>query len=200
MTPSPLPASSQVATRLPYQQATPAQRGLALADLMGELRHHFPTLELPAWCKRLEQARPDLLVYGDQEVYLDTEDVARLAQQLATEPGLPNLSPPIYCHEAYYLARRLVGFERQASKALAEIEANLTAYGDGVCALVFDLAAGNGIAHEVYRRTQRLDSRLPDPAASCHAVSARIEAVCVARGKHLSQLPLSDELSAATAT
>lgn len=199
MTPPSLPDFPQPVTRLPYRQATPAQRGLALADLMRELRHHFPTLALPAWCARLEQAQPDLLVYGEQEVYLDTEDLARLAQHLATEPGLPTLSPPIYCHEAYQLARRLVSFEQQAHQALAEIEAHPTAYGGGVCALVFELATGNGIAHEVYRRTQRLDSRLPDPAVGCLAVPVRIEAVRVARGEGVAALPLLPELPAATA-
>lgn len=180
------------ATRVSYHQASTAQLALALADATLVLAEHFPTLDFAAWSTQLQQLQPDLWVEGAQHAYFDAEDLARLTQRLATTPGLPQLSPVIYCDEAVYLARHLVHRQNEALRALAEIEVNPTAYGGIVCGLIFSLATGNGVAHEVYRRTQRTTATQHDPALACQAAPARIDAVRRARGERAALLCTAD--------
>jgi hypothetical protein len=177
----PLPDSTT--TCVPYPQATPRQLALALTYVMEELAQHFPTLSFASWANALLQQQPDLWV-EQEEVLLEEDDLTRLTQRLAASPELPQLRPPIYPDQACYLARRLVNYQDQALCALTEIEAAPHAFGYRVYALVLDLAAGNGIAQQVYRVTHRQPSPgRRDPAAARLAASDRVAAVRRARGE-----------------
>jgi hypothetical protein len=169
---------------IPYAEATPRQISLALTYVMEELAQHFPTLSFTSWGNALRKQQPNLWV-EQEAVFLEDEDLARLTQRLAASPELPQLSPPIYPDRACYLAKRLVNYQDQALFALAEIEADPHAFGTSVYALVLDLAAGNGIAQQVYRVTHQQTSPpdRPDPAAERQLASARIAAVRRARGE-----------------
>jgi hypothetical protein len=174
-------ASSPVfmpATRIPYHQATPEQVALALADAAQALRQHFPTLGFASWSAGLQQLQPVLLIDNAQQVYLDEIDLARLVQVLAADPELPQLSPRILCDQAFYLAQRLVNYQREARRALGEMEASPNAYGGGVCALLFSLATGNGVAYEVCQRLP-YPPDLPDSGTTL----ARIQAIRCARSE-----------------
>ena len=182
MASSPLPDSTAIC--VPYAEATPSQLSRALMYVMEELAQHFPTLGFTSWTTALLQQQPNLWVEG-QAVFLEEDDLARLTQRLAASPELPQLSPPIYPDQACYLAKRLVNYQDQALFALTEIEAAPHAFGHSVYALVLDLAAGNGIAQQVYRVThpQKSPPGRPDPAAERQLASARIAAVRRARGE-----------------
>lgn len=172
-------------TCVPFAQATPRQISLALTYVMEELAQHFPpSLSFAAWTEALFQQQPPLWV-EQEEVFLEEDDLTRLTQRLAASDELPQLSPPIYPSQACYLAKRLVNYQDQALHALTEIEANPHGFGYSVYALVLDLAAGNGIAQQVYRVTQPESRRpgRPDPAIERQLASARIAAVRRARGE-----------------
>ncbi|MFD2717075.1 hypothetical protein ACFST9_00010 [Hymenobacter monticola] len=49
-----------VRVRLPYHQATAAQRALAVDYLQQRLAAHFPTLRVSSWPVALADHRPDL--------------------------------------------------------------------------------------------------------------------------------------------
>lgn len=166
------------ATRVPYHLATPAQVALALVDATQALRQHFPTLGFASWSAGLQQLQPALWVDSAQQAYLDEVDLARLGQVLAADPTLPQLSPHLLCDQAFYLAQRLVNYQHEAIRALAEIEASPTTYGGGVCALLFSLVTGNGVAYEVCRRLP-YPPTLPDSGTT----PARIHAIRCARGE-----------------
>ena len=100
--------------------------------------------------------------------------MASLMQMLAADSALLELSPRILCDQKFYLAQRLVNYQREAIRALAEMESSPTAYGGGVCTLLFSLATGNGVAYEVY---QRLPPDLPDSGTA----PARIQTIRRAR-------------------
>ena len=166
------------ATRLPYHQATPEQVALALVDAAQALRQHFPTLGFASWSAALQQLQPELLIDSAQQVYLDEVDLSRLGQVLAADPSLPQFSPRLVCDQAFYLAQRLVNYQREALRALAEVEASPAAYGGGVCTLLFSLATGNGVAYEVCRQLP-YPPDLPDAGTT----PARIQAIRCARGE-----------------
>lgn len=166
------------ATRVPYHQATPEQIAGALADATQALRQHFPTLGFASWSARLQQLQPALWVDSTQQAHLDEVDLARLVQVLATDPALPQLSPAVLCDQAFYLAQRLVNYQAEAIRALAEMEASPAAYGGGVCVLLFSLATGNGVAYEVCQRLP-YPPDLPDSLTT----PARIDAIRRARGE-----------------
>jgi len=180
------PLPDPTATCIPYAEATPRQLSLALTYVMEELAQHFPTLSFASWGNALLQQQPDLWLEQEEVVFLEDDDLTRLTQRLAASPELPQLSPPIYPDQACYLAKRLVNYQDQALQALTEIEAAPHAFGHSVYALVLDLAAGNGIAQQVYRVTHRPTPPppgRPDPAADRQLATARIAAVRRARGE-----------------
>lgn len=184
MAPMALPLPDPTPLRVPYAKATPRQLSLALTYVMEELAQHFPTIGFASWANALLKQQPPLWV--EQEVvYLEDDDLTRLTQRLAASPELPQLNPPIYPDQACYLAKRLVNYQDQALFALAEIEADPHAFGNSVYALVLDLAAGNGIAQQVYRVTHRQTPPpgRPDPTAERQLAPARIAAVRRARGE-----------------
>jgi hypothetical protein len=178
MDPTTSPPAFAPATRILYHHATPEQVALALADAVQALRQHFPTLGFASWSAGLQQLQPTLLVDTAQRVYLDEVDLARLGQVLAADPELPQLSPSLFCNQAFYLAQRLVNYQREAIRALGEIEASPAAYGGGVCTLLFSLATGNGVAYEVCQRLP-YPPNLPDSGTT----PARIDAIRCARGE-----------------
>lgn len=173
------------ATGVPYPQATSHQLAKVLTFAIEELAQHFPPLDFLSWSRALEKEQPTLWVDEDG-LFLDDEDLTRLAQRLAASPELPQHGPPLYPDQACYLARRLVKYQDQALHALTEIEAAPHSFGNSVYALVLDLAAGNGIAQQVYQVTHRQtppSASRPDPASARLAAPARIAAVRRARGE-----------------
>jgi hypothetical protein len=123
------------------------------------------------------------LLDSAQQVYLYEVDLARLGQVLAADPALPQLSPRLLCDQAFYLAQRLVNYQQEALRALAEIEASPAAYGGGLCALLFSLATGNGVAYQVCRQLP-YPPDLPDSGTT----PVRIDAIRRARGEPSSLL------------
>ena len=177
--------SDPEATRIPYAQATPHQLAQALSYAMQELGPYFQQVGFASWGNAILRLQPDLWLEGEL-LYLDHQDLVHLTQRVAAAPELPAPDHfPVYNDQAGYLARRLVKFQHQALHALAEVEAAPRAYGGSVLALVLDLAAGNGIAQQVYRDTAQERPRPggPDPAAVRQAAAARVEAVRAARGE-----------------
>ncbi|WP_223654419.1 hypothetical protein [Hymenobacter psoromatis] len=183
--PSPTLASPPVseATCLPFKQTTARQRHLAIGYVMDELATHFPTLDFVTWADAVLRLMPDLWVEGEV-VSVEYPALLQLTQYLAGSPELPPLDPPIYSPQAAYLAKRLLTYQDEAIHALADLEANPSAYGPHVLALVTGLAAGNGMAHEVYRAThpgaEHAPNR-PDPAPERAAVAGRVAAIQQAR-------------------
>ena len=184
-TPISVPVLAAPATYVPYAQATSRQLATVLTFVIEELAQHFPPLDFLSWSRALDQEQPTLWVDEDG-LFLDDEDLTRLAQRLAASPELPQPGPPLYPDQACYLARRLVKYQDQALHALTEIEAAPHSFGNSVYALVLDLAAGNGIAEQVYRVTHRQtppSASRPNPAIARLAAPARIAAVRRARGE-----------------
>lgn len=182
---SPPPSDSDsTATCLPYAQASPLLISCALDFLRQELASHFPgdTLNWLTWSNALGRLRPD--VWVDQgEVFLDAQDVSRLAQHLNGSPELPTLEPPLYGARAAYLAKRLVNYANEALDALDELEAGPKAYSPRVWELVLSLALGNSVADEVFQATAWSAERGEEPAVTGPNVHARVFALRQARGE-----------------
>ena len=184
---NPTPPAAK-AVCVPFAQTTARDRELAAAFLLAELKDHFPTLDAVPFTNALLDLQPNLWREGEL-VFLDYADLVHLTQRLATTPELPQLDPPIYPYQARYLAKRLVNYSQEAQRALADIEANPLAYGPAVVTLVLGLAAGNGIALEVYYATHRGAQPPPDqPDPAQAAVDERIDAIRRARGEGIHRL------------
>ena len=181
---SPPPADS-AATCTPYAQASPLYISCALFFLQKELADHFPerTLDWLTWAKALDFLRPDIWEMGERMVFLETQDVKRLAQYLATSPELPTLDPPLYGPRSAYLAKRLVNYADEARDALVELEANPKAYGARVWELVLNLALGNSVADEVHYATDLNANPGGEPAIDGPNVHARVLALRQVRGE-----------------
>jgi hypothetical protein len=136
------------AVRLPYQQATPAQRALALSYLQQRLRQHFPTLLPHTWDRALTEFHPDLLLSGST-VTLAYTDLRQLVQHLAFAPELPILDPPLYGLPALHLAQYCLHTSEMAGRALPELLANATTCGPRLYALLSRLVWPNCLAQQV---------------------------------------------------
>lgn len=79
-------------------------------------------------------------------MFLEAQDVKRLAQYLADSPELLTLDPPVYGPRSAYMSKRLVNYADEAQDALVELEACPKAYGARVWELVLSLALGNSVA------------------------------------------------------
>jgi len=108
-------------TRLPYAQASVAQREQLLITLRERLRHHFPTLSPAAWLRALFEFQPTLLLVGPDTIALDAAELQQLVQHVAGLPELPVLDPPLYGLPALDLAQRWERGRELAAVALPEL-------------------------------------------------------------------------------
>jgi hypothetical protein len=136
------------AVRLPYQQATTAQRALVLSYLQQRLKQHFPTLLPHTWDRTLMEFHPDLLLSGST-VTLAYTDLRQLVQHLAFAPELPILDPPLYGLPALHLAQYCLHTSEIATWALPEVLANATTCGPRLYALFSRLVWPNCLAQQV---------------------------------------------------
>ncbi|MFD2719563.1 hypothetical protein ACFST9_12615 [Hymenobacter monticola] len=137
-----------VRVRLPYCQATAAQRALAVDYLQQRLAAHFPTLRVSSWPAALADHQPDLWLRGSAVALAET-DLIQLAQHLAAAPELPVLDPPLYGLPALHLAQYTLQCSELAVWALAEVAAGATACGPRLYALLRRLAHPSPLAEQV---------------------------------------------------
>ncbi|MBT2557950.1 hypothetical protein J7E24_09155 [Hymenobacter sp. ISL-91] len=145
------PVAAVEASQIRYADATLAQRTLALASVQQELKHHFPDLNWLKWAAVMDALQPDLWLEGEI-VAIAYEDLTRLTQRLAwavVGERKVSLDPPIYCMQAFTLARRLSQLAYHAVLALAEMEQDPTAYGLYTRGIILKLASGNTTAEQV---------------------------------------------------
>ncbi len=172
------------ALSVPYAQVSVQELSLGLLYAQDELQEHLPKLGWATWANALLVVQPNLWV-GHDNVYIDEEDLTRLAQRLAVSPEALDSESLLHGSRAVYLGKRLVNYQDEAIDALADIEAHPLAYGLQVYRLVTGLATGNAVAQEVYRATQRGLRGRPggaDPELARAAVYDRLEALRTARG------------------
>lgn len=131
-----------------YAQATPQQRGQALAYLRQRLRLHFPELADRTWADALALLQPDLQVANDQVRFI-YQDLKELVHYLGDSPELPVLDPPLYAPPTLYLAQQYLHVAELAVWTLAELEALGPGNSPRLYALVSYLARGNHVAEQV---------------------------------------------------
>jgi hypothetical protein len=114
----------------------------ALIDANARRERHFPALRSATWSEVLRQLQPDVLVHGTVVIF-DWQGLARRVQGLAWE--LPSLALPMDAPTALALTadEALRAYQRQAVAALAEVQANPSAYGPLTYALLLKLAHGH---------------------------------------------------------
>lgn len=179
----PLPAPPFLS--VPYTEASPQQLTAALRYVQERLHQHFPPLSQATWANALQALQPELWV-EPLPVTIDEDDLTYLANRLALSFDVAELDPPIHGPRAGYLAKRMVNYEDDAIHALVDIEANPRAYGPLVYRLVTSLAAGNSVADEVFRATNRGPWGRPggpDRDVACATVRERLRALRCARSE-----------------
>jgi hypothetical protein len=137
-----------IGVRLPYHQATTAQRALAADHLQQRLGAHFPSLRASTWPHALTQLQPDLWLVGSAVALAET-DLTQLAQHLAAAPELPVLDPPLYGLPALHLAQDRFQTSELTAWALREVAASSTACGPRLYALLCRLAHPSFLAEQV---------------------------------------------------
>jgi hypothetical protein len=150
---------------IPYRLATPGQQAQALLWVAQQLHHHFPTLSVTELSEAFHRFQPDLWE-SRAGIDLDYVDLARLIQRLAHSPLAPDLDPPIYCHDACYLADLYEYLSQMAIGLRPELEAGPLAHNSRLMALIERLANGDAVAERVLRETSNEPQRAAttDPA------------------------------------
>ena len=140
-------SSETSALRLPYAQASMAQRELLLTYLRQRLRYHFPTLSPAAWLRALFEFQPILVLTDMTTVTLDEVELRQLVQHLAGQPELSLLDPQIYGLPALYLAQRWL----RSQELLATTQPELETFPKGprLNALLTDLSQPYLLAEQV---------------------------------------------------
>lgn len=113
---------SPPASRLPYAQATPAQRAQVLHYLQARLQLHFPTLPTRSFTRALAEFQPDLLSTGPR-LTLPAQQLSQLVQYLGEAPELPWLTPPLYGPWALELAQYLLHSSELNAAAIVALAA-----------------------------------------------------------------------------
>lgn len=144
--------------RIPFAQATPVQVSSVFMYITKRLEFHFPTLKWAVWSDTLLQEQPDLLVNGD-DAYLPSEELSRMVQRLAASRELPVLDPPVYGVTASELAQERIACQRQAIRAVKELQENPRACGPLVYELFTMLIKGSPLAKRVYDATYEVGQR-----------------------------------------
>ena len=160
----PVPDNRLDLRAIPYRLATPGQKAEAVLWVAEHLHHHFPTLSVTALAQAFHQFQPDLWE-SRAGIDLDYVDLARLIQRLAHSPLAPDLDPPIYCHDASYLAELYDYLSQVAIGLRPELEAGPLARNARLMALIERLANGDAVAERVLRETRNEPQRTTtDPA------------------------------------
>ena len=141
-----------MATRIPYAEASAAQRQLTTAYLQERLRGHFPGLRSATWPAALALFQPDLWLAGGT-VTLDRPDLTQLTQYLARAPELPQLDPPVYGEPALVLAQQHLQLAELGVWVLPEVEAIPGGCGPRLHQLLSRLTQSNGLADRVMQAT-----------------------------------------------
>lgn len=134
--------------RLSYQQATAAQRALAVNHLRERLGSHFPALRASTWSQALAEYQPDLWLTG-QAIALAETALTQLAQHLAAAPELPVLDPPLYGLPALHLAQHSLQTSELAVGAIREVSASAMPCSPRLYALLRRLAHPSPLAEQV---------------------------------------------------
>ncbi len=138
---------------IPYRWATPGQHAQAVLWVAEQLHDHFPTLPVAAFAQAFHAFEPDL--WEDcNDLWLDYADLVRLTQRLAHSPLVPDLDPPIYCADAYYLADVLDYYHRVAIELKTEMKAGAQIPSRRMMSLLERLAVGNSVVERVRRETR----------------------------------------------
>ena len=153
MQPATPPLARPESRTIPYRWATPGQHAQAVLWVAQQLHDHFPTLPVAAFTQAFHAFQPDLWEDCDG-LWLDYADLVRLTQQLAHSPLVPDLDPPIYCADAYYLADVLDYYHRAAADLLAEVKAGVQISNRRLMSLIERLAIGNSVVERVIRETE----------------------------------------------
>lgn len=138
--------------RTPFAQATAVQVSSAIKHTVKRLELHFPTLKWAVWCDTLQQVQPDLLVNGD-EAYLPPGELSRMVQCLAASRELHVLDPPVYGATASQLVQERITYQRQAIRAMKELQQDPRACGPLMYELFTMLIKGSALAKLVYDAT-----------------------------------------------
>ncbi|RFP64403.1 hypothetical protein D0N36_14540 [Hymenobacter lapidiphilus] len=138
---------------IPYRWATPGQHAQAVLWVAEQLHDHFPTLPVAAFAQAFHAFEPDLWEDGNG-LWLDYADLVRLTQRVARSPLVPDLAPPIYCADAYYLADVLDYYHRAATDLLAELKDGAQIPNRRLVSLIERLAIGNSVVERVLRETK----------------------------------------------
>lgn len=138
---------------VPYRYATPGQQAQAVLWVAQQLSAHFPTLSVTALSEAFHQFQPDLWE-SSVGIDLDYVDLARLTQRLAHSSLVPDLDPPIYCHDACYLAKLYQYLSEAAISLRPGLEASPLARNTQLMALIERLANGDVVAERVLWETQ----------------------------------------------
>lgn len=109
------------APRLPYAQASVAQRAQLLTFVRQRLRYHFPTLSPAAWLRALFEFQPTLVLTGPDTVTLEAAELTQLVQHVAGSADLPLLDPPLYGLPALDLAQHWLRGSELAAAVLPEL-------------------------------------------------------------------------------
>lgn len=139
---------------IPYRWATPGQHAQAVLWVTQQLHDHFPTLSVTAFSEAFHQFQPDLWE-SNAGIDLDYVDLARLIQRLAHSPLAPDLDPPIYCHDARYLAKLYEYLSQVAISLRPELEASPLAHNSRLMTLIEQLAIGDAVAERVLWETEK---------------------------------------------
>jgi hypothetical protein len=128
--------------RISFAHASSLLLAQALADANARRERDFPALSSATWGDVLRQLQPDVLVQ-EAGVSFDWQGLTRRVQGLTLE--LPALASPADGPTAAELTadEELRAYQRQAVAALAEMQANPSAYGPLTYALLMQLAHGH---------------------------------------------------------
>ncbi|NVO33076.1 hypothetical protein [Hymenobacter lapidiphilus] len=149
---------------IPYRWATPGQHAQAVLWVTQQLHTHFPTLSVAEFAQAFHAFQPDL--WEDcNDLWLDYADLVRLTQRLAHSPLVPDLDPPIYCADAYYLADVLDYYHRVAIELKTEMKAGAQLPVRRLESFIEQLAIGNSVVERVRRET-RSQAVAHDPQAA----------------------------------
>ena len=149
---------------LPYRWATPGQHAQAVLWVAQQLHDHFPTLSVADFAQAFHAFQPDLWEDGNG-LWLDYADLVRLTQRVARSPLVPDLVPPVYCADAYYLADVLDYYHRVAIALLTEQKAGTHIPPQRLVSLIEKLAIGNSVVERVRWETQS-KALVHDPLAA----------------------------------
>ena len=181
----PTPPSAPIARRVPYTYASPLQLSRALLFVLEATEGNYPDLQWESWVHVLLTVQPDVWV-TPQTVYLDNDSLKQVKRCLYAYLTTEVVEHRVFGPRAPYFAQRLVDHQDDAIDALDEIEGDPLACTPAIYRLVTGVAAGDKVAHEVYKATEPAPYARPrsvDREQARAAVPGRLQALRDARGE-----------------